>query len=404
MGFGNWFGSIFRRREPEEQPVVAVDKIVESLERNRGPGERSHALPAWALMLRSPYDPRGASTSWLGGRPSAPAEFQWPRDGNGAPEHFVAQIDLASLAHNPITGSRPPGLPAAGALLVFFGGLSGSVHVVDEEPMSRAVLHHPPGDTPPLRQSGFSSDAEAFPCWPVDPVVYLDTNGERPIIIRDPFSRPGTWITNCGVATLEAVNAFEALIEDLRILAERNREVRVLPDARSAAYARLMKDRAPEILSLLKDWETFAASQDPAAPVDLERLEALFAVRTPLARELQAYSEGQALAGDPQAVWNRLRQAYPGMAAGDFSTVPEAYRPFVTAWVCRWRGHRLFGLGPPSNTFEDFYGRDCVVTVHADDLLQTQTERETAFSIWCPRADLKAGRFDRGQFVRHIGV
>ena len=404
MGFGNWLDSIFRRRAREEQPVISVDKFVESLERNRGPGERGNALPAWALMLRSPYDPRGASTSWLGGRPGAPAQFQWPRDGNGAPEHFVAQIDLASLAPNPVTGSGPPGLPAKGAALVFFGALSGSLHVVDEEGMSRAVLHNPPDDTPPLRQSGFRGDAASFPRWPVDPVAYLDTNGERPVIIRDPFSRPGTWIVTWGVAALEASNAFESLVQDLKTLAERDREVRVLPDARSAAYARLMKDNAPEMLSLLKDWETLAASQDPSAPVDPERLEALFAVRTPLARELEAYSQGQALRGDPQAVWNRLRQMYPGMDAGDFAATPEAYRPFVTAWVCRWRGHRLFGLGPPSKAFEDFYGRDCVVTIHADDLLETQSGRESAFSIWCPRADLKAGRFDRGQFVRHIGV
>jgi hypothetical protein len=111
------------------------------------------------------------------------------------------------------------------------------------------------------------------------------------------------------------------------------------------------------------------------------------------------------LSGYPKALWNRLRSEFHGSGKGYFSDVPPAYRPFIDAYITDWRGHRLFGLEePPGNNFEDFQGRSCIIAVYGDPLLETVTENEYGFSIWCPHGDLKVGRFDRGMFVRHSSV
>jgi len=396
---------MFRPKEPEPMPTIEVGKLIESFDRSRGIVEREHALPGWGLIMRSPYDTRSPSTSWLGGLPHVPPEFFWPRDENEVPEHFIAQIDLASLQPDPITGARPPGLPSQGALLVFFGGLSASLHIINAPQMARAIRQKPPGDTPPLRQSGFRSDATTFPEWQVDPVAYLDTDGKRPIIIRDPFSRARTWIVSSAIAALEAACAIDFLSREIKQIAGSDRELRVLPDARSAAYARLIRDHAGEMLAKLEAWRSEAAAQSPEDPVDGDRLDALFSERLALAQQLETYTSARDLAGNPQALWIRLRQSFPGIETGDFAMAPDAIRPFITAWVRQWRGHRLFGLEPPpANSFENFHGRDCVITVRADSLLGTQTEHEDALSVWCDRDDLNAGRFDRPRLVRHISV
>jgi hypothetical protein len=57
----------------------------------------------------------GPGESYLGGLPRLPSDLQWPRDDEGAPLHFAAQIDLSDL---PDTGERRL-LPREG-LLYFF--------------------------------------------------------------------------------------------------------------------------------------------------------------------------------------------------------------------------------------------------------------------------------------------
>ncbi len=96
------------------------DWIAELLARGGG-ADRAKQLPAWALLFHSPFARSDDATSWIGGAPKAPGNFEWPKDRDGTPLHFIAQIDLASLKPEPQTGLRPPGLPAEGALLVFIG-------------------------------------------------------------------------------------------------------------------------------------------------------------------------------------------------------------------------------------------------------------------------------------------
>src|SRR5215510_9742194 len=117
-----WFEKLRRGKNGHggDRELTGADVAAEFLARagTEGPAER---LPAWALLLRSPYDTSRSVASWLGGVPRAPRDLDWPNDTDGTPLHFLAQIDLASLKPEPETGVRPPGLPEEGALLVFVG-------------------------------------------------------------------------------------------------------------------------------------------------------------------------------------------------------------------------------------------------------------------------------------------
>lgn len=103
--------------------------------------------------------------SWLGGLPKL-AGIPWPRDGNGAPLPFAAQIDLADIAA--VCPEAP--LPAAGSLAFFLG--------------DGAVVPVPPGTheftaPPAAPNDGNGSSArntarplqDFFPFWPVEPVA-----------------------------------------------------------------------------------------------------------------------------------------------------------------------------------------------------------------------------------------
>jgi hypothetical protein len=89
---------------------------------------------------------------------------------------------------------------------------------------------------------------------------------------------------------------------------------------------------------------------------------------------------------------SRSNSAARVLAAGD-SSVPSM------ALITDWRGHRLFGLETPPD-YDDLRGLDCLINIAADRLLRTESEHTYALSVWCPRNDMAAGRFDRGLFLR----
>lgn len=68
-----------------------------------------------AIMMRRPYPPLDLPrrNSHLGGRPSLPTGFDWPRTSSGTPLHFLVQIDCAEL---PPSGGV---LPKSGVLFFF---------------------------------------------------------------------------------------------------------------------------------------------------------------------------------------------------------------------------------------------------------------------------------------------
>src|SRR5262249_54483748 len=134
-----WFEKLRRGKNGHgvESELTGADVAAEFLAR-AGTEDRAKRLPAWALLLRSPYETSRSVSSLLGGVPRAPGGLDWPNDVDGTPLHFLAQIDLASLKPEPETGLRPPGLPEDGALLVFVGR-SYACCVLNARDMTRAV-------------------------------------------------------------------------------------------------------------------------------------------------------------------------------------------------------------------------------------------------------------------------
>lgn len=67
-----------------------------------------------AVLLHRPYPPQCAprTNSKFGGLPRLPDHYEWPRDGNGVPLHFLAQIDCADIAFE-------TALPERGVLFFF---------------------------------------------------------------------------------------------------------------------------------------------------------------------------------------------------------------------------------------------------------------------------------------------
>lgn len=67
-----------------------------------------------AVLLHRPYPPHNAprTNSKFGGLPRLPAHYEWPRDGKGAPLHFLAQIDCADIGF-------ATSLPERGVLFFF---------------------------------------------------------------------------------------------------------------------------------------------------------------------------------------------------------------------------------------------------------------------------------------------
>jgi hypothetical protein len=414
-----WFEKLRRGKNGQgaDRELTGADIAAEFLAR-AGTEDRADRLPAWALQLRSPFETPRPVSSWLGGVPRAPREFNWPNDVDGTPLHFIAQIDLASLKPEPETGSRPPGLPEDGALLVF-AGQSYACRILDARDMARAVPLALPERLEPLRKHGFFNDERTFGYWPIDPVAYLDTyrdsGDDRPAFLPDRFKRPADWITTCGIATIDA----EIVIDSLKIELnqgegfEKSRQTlgAAFPDndvirSKTRHYA-LMRRRAPELIAALGAWRELVLSKSPEDGVDAVRLGHVMRLRLALCDEMvESYWPKWVLPGNADKVWEKIWWDYPQLRqGGDCKALPAAYRPFVEARITGWRRHRLFGLEPPfPNNGEDLRGQDCLISIAADPLLGTQSEHEYGLSVWCPRDRMAKGRYDEGQFVRHCAV
>ena len=103
--------------------------------------------------------------SWLGGLPKL-AGIPWPRDENGAPLPFAAQIDLADIA----AACPEAPLPAAGSLAFFLG--DGAVVPVPPGAHEFTAPPAAPRDGNGLPASNTARPfQDFFPFWPVEPVA-----------------------------------------------------------------------------------------------------------------------------------------------------------------------------------------------------------------------------------------
>ncbi|WP_137177514.1 DUF1963 domain-containing protein [Roseomonas sp. AR75] len=404
-------------KKPSATTRPDIAEMLAEAEVRSGAATRAKEVPAWALLLRSPYKSYPEPTSWLGGTPKVPPTFQWPEDKDGRALHFVAQIDLAALKPEPSTGARAPGLPAEGALLAFIGN-GHAVRVLSRREMEHAVATPPPSTLPDLSEHGFWGPGSTFGHWPVDPVAYVSRGEERPAFLPDPFATPQQWITNWGLAALEASLAHDALALELRqgreFMEQRRSQAalgRALPSMphieRRIAHCALLEERAPAVLDALQDWRATCAARPAETAVDVSALAAIFAVRTRLSAAMQSnYGARTVLAGTARAVWQKLLADAPGtQGRKDFSAIATAYRPFVEARITDWRGHRLFGIEPEfPNNFEDLRNQSPLISIAADELLGTQSEHDYGFSVWLEDQDVALGRYTGGQFIQHCAV
>lgn len=395
-----------------------VDAIIAEIEARTGSATRPKSLPAWALVLRSPFETRDdRPTSWLGGVPRAPRSFRWPRGANGEPLHFIAQIDLSALAPEPTTGARPPGLPRRGALLVFIGQHY-AIHVLGEADLADAAPVEAPRDLADVTELGYWGSGNTFKAWAVDPIAYLSRGEQSPEVLPDSFETPTRWITNWGIAALEADILVEALELELRLgrefvtyrrkqVAEGKTPLMARHIEERLAHCAMMEDHAPGLLAELQDWHATAAAQPPEAPIEGKALEAILARRSVLAGRMQNdYGARKLLSGSASRCWDKVAGNLP-MIGGhpDFSGVPAAYRPLVDARITGWRGHRLFGIEPElPNNAEDLRGQDPLISIASDALIGTESEHDYGFSIWLDRERMARGVHEGGQLVRHCAV
>jgi hypothetical protein len=408
------FGAFFGRRSKHE--LSGADAAREFLERSGSEG-RTAPVPAWALLLRSPFRASEPVTSWLGGVPRAPENFGWPLDRDGEPLSFLAQINLADVKREPESGLRPQGLPERGALLIFVGQ-SCACHILSEDELARSKLLSLPKKLPSSRKHGFFGEEQTFVGWPVELMAYMDWGDGRPDCFPDVFAKPSGWIVNWGIAAFEADVAIDCLNHELREAAwfhdylkglDENGEVRPNPSVvrSKAQHYGQMVEKAPTIVAALTEWRDRALSCRQDAPIDKAALDAIFAKRTALSDAMaERYMPKIILPGDARRTWDNLNRRYPGLTRPEaFQAIPAAYRPFVDAQLTGWRRHRLFGIEPPfPNNGEDVRGQDCLISIAADRLLNTDSEHEYGMSIWCSQADLRQARYAGGQLIRHCAA
>ena len=394
-----------------------LDWIAKLLAREDG-ADRTNRLPAWALLFHSPFVRSDDATSWIGGAPKAPSDFEWPKDRDRTPLHFMAQIDLASLKPEPQTRLRPPGLPTEGALLVFIGR-SYACRILSAAQMAHANILPSPQDLAPIRKHGFFGEGQTFLRRAATPTAYLDTGDGRPAFLPERFTSPREWIVNWGIAALEAQNVIDSLNLELKFAEEffateerlRRHDPSLVRNANEVVRNKIIhyggvQRRAPDVIAAVQAWRDLALSKPQNEAVDRNSLDAILRVRLALHDEMHPHMSKFIVAGRAETVWDAIRLQHPRLDHGEgYDDLPSCYRPFVDMRETDWRCHRLFGIEPESgNNGEDLRGQDCVISIAADALLQTKSEHEYGLSIWCPRDRIKKGLFDKGQLVRHCAV
>ncbi|PZQ57110.1 MAG: DUF1963 domain-containing protein [Novosphingobium pentaromativorans] len=380
-------------------------------------------------------------SSWLGGLPKL-AGIPWPRDRDGAPLPFAAQIDLAGIA----AACPEAPLPAAGSLAFFVG--TGAVVPV---PAGNHEFSTPPPHLPPAYdEGGFPLPRHAsrlshdlFPFWPVDAVAvplpedlrdphelgneeavenavtaWLGTRyplRAGPLEVQEPVERVW-WHGAIHLARLFHVALDEAsrLIEkraartggargDVELLGADPATTPLRLEAAQRAFdredARLLACKAQHaaLAQVVEAMDGFTADRDPWTPLANEELGVLRDVIAHVNRDcadlvrhhapetiaqLAAFSLRAMVSGPPEA----LAQ----VSDAELARINAGYR------LANRHQHEVFGPGGSSRTAHDDHRGDILLLQLAyDDMMEWNWGEMGLYQFWISPADLAARRWDR---------
>lgn len=223
--------------------------------RHAGPSARIAAIPDRPVVLvRKPRLPGRdwfGDGSWLGGLPRLAGQ-PWPREADGTPMPFAAQIDLAELP-----GSADDETAAQGSLAFFLG--SGAVVAV---PPGEHEFTDPPEGLPAAFEEGAGPfpaginrlSRQFFPFWPVSPTPHGREDAEP----RDhPFYASGVgepvealwWhgVLHLRDRVHEALEASDRPLAELRRSLERHRAAQADADGGDRLTGEDLADLAAEL-------------------------------------------------------------------------------------------------------------------------------------------------------------
>lgn len=381
-----------------------------------------------ARKIRTGEDGWTDSRSWLGGLPRL-GDAEWPRDGQGPPLPFVAQIDLAELAE--VRPNDP--LPRDGSLAFFLG--SGAVIAV---PPGAHDFTAPPADLPPAFEEGGAPFPRTrsrlsrafFPFWPVEPVALAlpeealasgAVDGAVRDVIRDRFGEPSpalavgsdTPLWWYGVLHL-ADQMHEAMDDADHVLAgERHLEQQAeaalaelearddaLPEAVAGARRKVhdirsrlqaLEDEAAALPAMVDALDGFVAGREPWEPL------------TPEERDLVADILAEIHLRHGKLVQHPLPRALPPlqalcirvMASGE----PEAFAALpgeIQALIAR--EHRV-PAGPPHQIFDGGSEDLLLLQLGEDDMMEWRWETPGAFQFRISVQDAAAGNWERARLT-----
>lgn len=447
-----------RRRagmEEAEQPVAEPT----APESSDDPGDEAFAAeadiarhPPRPVILARKVRERGAdwtgSASWLGGLPRL-AGLEWPRDPQGRPLPFAAQVDLAELA----AACPESPLPHQGSLAFFLGtgavvAVPPGAHEFTAPPPGLPASHDEDGYPLPAKRTRLSRDL--FPFWPVEPVALplpealLDHRDERLHeaieqvmldMVRERFGKPSPLPPTCnggelwwyGVSHLadrvrEAMDnspqaiAMESQLEeaagnDLAALEARSD---ALPDAVAGARGKVLdaqarrreiEEEAAALPAMVEALDGFMANRQPWEPLTAEERSLVVEILDEIHRRhgmLAQFHVPRSLA-QLQTVCIRVMiadgpDAVAALPDDVLDRIAKEHR------VPTLFQHQVFGLGGVQQSARDEHLEDLLLLqLGYDDMMEWRWGDMGLFQYWISPEDAAAARWDKAEMTFEMG-
>ena len=416
---------------PELRPAAEAEyqrrheEMVAELERRGTPhGERVDPV-AIVRKARDPSRDWSADRSHFGGRPRL-GDAEWPRDAQGAPLPFIAQLDLAEIAA--VHPDTP--LPKTGSLAFFLG--SGAVMHVPEgdhnrvdPPADMPHAYEDAGCPPPGRNTGETRGT--FLYWPVEPIRLrlpdglpepsddIDSNGEvimaqkralGAVVPSREFAFTTGGPSTAGVEGTDTVWWYcsNLFLDELRA-AHNHLPERIATKEGQAAEIERLHAKGQQLAELIAHFETFTAGREPwaeMAPDEVDVLRDVIAEARNGLQSLCGFIVARDLDSLRTAAIRRMITGEPDAA----SALPDALLDFLNTGYRRpiTYEHQMFGLGAcPQSALYDHLSDHLLLQIANDDLAEIQFGEVGVFHFWISPEDLAARRWDQVQLTFECG-